>query len=373
MAHPAPYLRRMARSKDKAGQENLYRRGAIWWVRFTHEGREYRRSTGKDSLHDARAVRSLVIESVKPRPVGEAHSFEEMVDQYFEREARSIKPGTAKRYLLSARALSATFGNRDLRDISRKDVSDYIALRRAGGIADATIRRDLAALSVMLNAAVGWEWLDSNPIRRVRLRLKESARTRFLTPAEWKKLSAAMDPDLKAIATLAVETGLRLGEILNLEWRDIDRQRREIRVREGKTGGRVVPASQTAVDVLRAVSRPARAGLVFSRLGTDGPVPLVVSRVSQRFAAAAANAGIADVRFHDLRHTFASWKVQQGHDLYAIQRTLGHKGPQMTQRYAHLRTEDLHRLVGTDTSQRATHLSRKRPGNKGQVRRREKV
>lgn len=296
-----------------------------------------------------------------------------MVEQYVARETRSIRPSTAKRYFLSAKALSATFGPKHLHEISRKDVSDYIAKRRAGGVADATIRRDLATLSIMLNAAVEWEWIPTNPLGRMKKRaLKEVQRTRFLTADEWERLAKACDPELRAVCTLAVETGLRLGEILSLEWRDVDRQRREIRVREGKTGGRVVPASRIALHALRGISRAQGVPLVFHKAGDDGEERLNVSRVSQRFSAIARKAKLKDLRFHDLRHTFASWKVQQGHDLYRIQKMLGHKGPQMTQRYAHLRTQDLHALVGTKPAQRATDLSQEMPGNKGLPRGRKK-
>lgn len=291
-----------------------------------------------------------------------------MVDAYFERDALSIKGSTRDRYQISARALAGTFGAVPIHEYSRGMVADYIARRRQAGVQDATIRRDLAALRVMLNAAVGWEWLDSNPLGRIRMRgLKEVQRTRFLSREEWDRLAAACDPDLRALCTLAVETGMRMGELLSLEWGDVSAARMEIAIRGGKTGSRTVPLSQAALDTLRGL--PRASGLVFRREGPLGPEPLKVQRVSQRFALAAAKAKLRDVRFHDLRHTFASWKVQAGHDLYRIQRILGHKGPQMTQRYAQLRTEDLRSVVGTDGDTAATHLNKEKPVKSGKVRR----
>lgn len=359
----------MARRKNEAGAENLYRRGDVWWVRFTKDGQEIRKSTEQRTLHDARRVRDEIKHAVKA--VGSARTFAEMVETYFEREGSAVRFSSADRYRVSAKALLPTFGAVPIHEISRGMIADFIARRRKEEVSDATIRRDLAALHVMLNSAVSWEWLDANPVARVKTRgLKETQRTRFLTEKEWQRLSAKCEPELRAICTIAVEAGLRLGEILSLTWGDIDARRMEISVRDGKTGSRTVPMSEACLAAIK--SRGSGRGLVFWKDGPTGPEPLKVIRVSQRFSAVAAKVNLSDVRFHDLRHTFASWKVQQGHDLYRIQRILGHKGPQMTQRYAQLRTEDLHSVVGTKSGTDATQFSRKVPVNTGKVKARRK-
>jgi integrase len=250
-----------------------------------------------------------------------------------------IKPASGYRYLVSIRRLAKHFEGVALEDITKGTLADFVSARKKE-VVDATIRRDLACMGTMLSCAVDWDWLEANPMKLYSKRsLKEATpRTRFLTDAEYKTLLEHAGT-LKPIVILAVETGLRLGEILRLEWRDVDFDRGELHVREGKTGERTVPLSEIGSAQISAQPRHVVSRLVFWH--GEG-LAYRVDAVSARFSKLTRAAKIKDLRFHDLRHTFATRAIKGRQlDLYRIQRILGHKGPQMTQRYAHLQADDL--------------------------------
>ena len=183
------------------------------------------------------------------------------------------------------------------------------------------------------------------PVGRAKKPLKESPpRVRFLKDRhEFAKLLAEMPARDHVLVTVAVETGMRRGELLALEWADVDLDRREIYIPDSKNyDPRVVPLSRDCVDALSAHPRHLKSPLVFR---DDAGAALSTSTLSHRFRLAARRAGIEDFRFHDLRHTFGSWKVQAGHDLYRVGKMLGHRTLAQTQRYAHLRPTDLRDLV----------------------------
>jgi len=142
---------------------------------------------------------------------------------------------------------------------------------------------------------------------------------------------------------MGVETGMRLEELLSLKWEQVDLERREVRLVRTKTNRpRVVPLSTRAVAVLAATGGPLGASTyVFINSATGDRY----RKIRRAFRTACRRAGLEDVRFHDLRHTFASWAVQSGADLYRLSRILGHTTLQMTTRYAHLSTQHLHEVI----------------------------
>lgn len=134
---------------------------------------------------------------------------------------------------------------------------------------------------------------------------------------------------------------------MTLRWENIDRTAKMLHVSEDtKTGTRAVPLGTAATEVLDSLVRHVRSPYVFA--GPEGEGYLTArarNRISQRTVAAARAAGIEDASFHTLRHTAASLMVRAGVPLYEVQRILGHSTPIMTQRYSHLRPEDLRDAV----------------------------
>jgi integrase len=262
-----------------------------------------------------------------------------------------LRPQTAKRYRVSITALHKGFGTLFLDEIDKAHMSAYVAMRKANGISGAAIRHDLAVLGSMMRSAINWGWLKANIARDFDKRSipPPNKRERYLTDAELARLYDACQPDLLRIVAFAVETGMRLGEILGLRHQDIDWQRMEARLWDQRTKNktsRTVPLSDKA---LLQVGSQAGTGFVFG-LSTGGKRR--EDTIGHRFARLCRRAGVADATFHDLRHTFASRAIQgkfdwqdAPFDLPRLQKWLGHKTIAQTMRYSHLASDDLRALV----------------------------
>lgn len=217
---------------------------------------------------------------------------------------------------------------------------------------DATVNRYVASVSAMFSYAVNeWEWIERNPCSKLKKLREGSGRTRFLTPDELSSLltscrNVADHPELELIVLIAVTTGMRRGEILNLRQPDIDRKRRRIIIRESKNGdSRSVPLVRqvlSALNALNMVTSIRREALLFPKPETDIEKPLAIDRLWQKARKAA---GLADFRFHDLRHTAASYLAMEGAGLREIADILGHKTLAMVKRYSHLTEDHKHQTV----------------------------
>jgi integrase/recombinase XerD len=316
---------------------SVYKRGNTWWVRFQWNGQEVRRSARTAVKSEARAYladlqaqfRSLTLTGK------ERATFATAAVAYVEGHVSRKKVSTIASYMQSLRVLTEEFGQLYLDQITRSRIAAFEA-KQLKRVSASKVKHYRAALSGLFLTAIQREWADSNPCRDLGPIEVRNARHRYLTPQEWRKLEAALPASLAAVATVAIKRGMRLGEILALEWPDLDFHRQTIAIRDSKGNRPRLLPMEDAEDLLAALPRKGR--YVFpSSTGTRQRV----DSVSKAVNAAARQAGVADFTFHDLRHTFASWYVQRGGDLYRLQLILGHKGPTMTQRYAHLRVDDL--------------------------------
>lgn len=203
----------------------------------------------------------------------------------------------------------------------------------------ATVIRYLAALSHCLSVAVKeYQWLEDSPLRKVSKPREPRGRVRFLSEPERAALLAACEespnPYLFPVVVLALSTGMRAGEIMALEWRDVDLARGWLTLRETKNGDiRGVPLAGKALDLLKQYGKVRRLDtpLLFPGNNPGKPVDLRVP-----WLAALKRADIEDFRFHDLRHSCASYLAMNGASLNEIADVLGHKTLSMVKRYAHL-------------------------------------
>ncbi len=182
--------------------------------------------------------------------------------------------------------------------------------------------------------------MDRSPFERIRIDKFNNKVERWLTSEEEKRLLEVSPVWLREIIIFALNTGMRQGEILSLQWPQVDLSRRTATLLETKNKEiRTVPLNQTVCEMLSVKGKIRHiSGYVFtSQAGTK----IDARNLLRSFYIARKEAKLEDVRFHDLRHSFATRLVQAGIDLYVVKELLGHKTITMTMRYAHHYAESL--------------------------------
>jgi integrase len=223
-------------------------------------------------------------------------------------------------------------------------------------VTSATVNREVSILRCLLRMA--HERGDVERVPKIRLAREPEGRLRFLTEVEAAKLLEAcrapkrveQSPYLPAIVTVALNTGMRKGEILGLAWERVDFARGVLLLERTKSGKRrEIPMNRAVYDVLAEIrARQAKedghdpVGVVFRR--SAGPAWGNFRRAFERAVEAAK---LEDLHFHDLRHTFASWLVMRGRPLKEVQELLGHRTLAITVRYSHLSQDRLRDAVAS--------------------------
>ena len=324
----------------------LYRRGSIYWMGFANKGRQYRRSTETDDRKLAKRIYDKIkgeIAEGKWFEVSkeEERTFKDLMERYMSEHSRPKKKSWL-RDEISLSHLLPFFEQYTLAEVSSELISRYKSQRLQKGAKPATLNRELSMAKHAFNLGLKeWEWCKENPFCRVKMEKENNARDRVLGYDEEERLLDACPKWLVEIVTFALNTGARMGEILELTWSNVDLFRKVVVIHQGKTGRtKTVPLTPTAMEVMKAKAKVRRihSTLVFpSAKGTR----MSNRNLERAFTKAMKKAGIEAFRFHDLRHTFASRLAMAGKDLYVIQRLLGHREPRMVQRYAHHSIESL--------------------------------
>ena len=256
-----------------------------------------------------------------------------------------LKPSTAKGYKrMLERFVLPRLGKHRLTEVTRADIAQlHHDLRHIAYDAN----RCLEMISKMFNLAEMWGLRPdgSNPRKHIK-KYPEEKRERFLSPAELKRVGEVLRemeqegielPSSIAAARLLILTGCRLGEIMNLKWGHVDIAGKALRLRDSKTGAKVVHLGQPAGEVLEKIERIE--GNPWVIVGTKPGARL--TDLQPFWQRVRARAGLKDVRIHDLRHTFASTAVASGQGLPMIGKLLGHTQVQTTARYAHLAADPI--------------------------------
>jgi integrase len=229
----------------------------------------------------------------------------------------------------------------------------------------ATVNRELAVLSKIFSLAVDAEQITTNPCSRVRHFQASNGRIRYLTPDEENRLLAALESHkwVRDVVVMALQTGMRQGEIFNLQWFDVDFERGWLHVRNTKSGkDRSVPMNSKVRQLLESLTKSS--GYVFPSIKTGGRMVDVKSR----FAPACKEAGLTNFRFHDLRHCAATKMIERGIDIVTVKEVLGHSDIRMTARYAHATNDAKRRAVeklaetGTSRDSKVTKEKGRRAG-----------
>ena len=326
-----------------------------YFIHIQHEGRRAWNVVGDAAvtrLSDAREqAKSMMVATRRgTRPQTDRTLFETVAEEVFHRYGRSHwKPGTFKvnRYYLKNQLLP-WFQGCQIGDVTASDVQNWFA-----SLHETPVAADRAApvLSVIMACAetYGYRTEGSNPCRDIK-RYRRQGRERFLSEEEVNRIGVNLKrhqdtcPTLVAIIRLLLLTGCRKTEVVTLRWRDY--RNGHIHLSDSKVGPRMVWLSTPARRILDGLHRKSTWVFPSSRT-TRSLTTTPVERFWQRVR---SEAGLQDVRLHDLRHTYASIAVKQGASIVTIGRLLGHNDPATTLKYTHLgddRVQEAARAMGT--------------------------
>jgi len=317
--------------------------GKRFFLHCQHEGRRMWKLLGDPAdmtVAEARdRARGLLSSLRSGRPDRET-PFETVAEEAFRRHGRRWKPSTLSRnrnYL--DRHILPRFAGRPIADITPQEVRDWFAAMHATPV---SADRSMPVLSVIMAVAEaeGLRPEGGNPCRGIK-RYRRGNRDRFLSDAEFARLGRALrgTSQCGAIIRLLALTGCRSSEIGTLRWTDY--RDGHMFLRDGKTGPRTVWLSAAARAVLDAL--PRTSPWVFPARGGDGPVSGTTP--TRTWLRVRAEAGLEDVRLHDLRHSYASVAIAGGETVFAVGRLLGHRDPETTLKYAHHAEADADRAA----------------------------
>ncbi len=272
------------------------------------------------------------------------HTLADLIDRYI-RDVVPSRPKSNKKRTAQLSEWRTRIGHYTLANVTpmliaeQRNVMLNETTRRGKPRSNATVVRYLSALSHAFSVAVKeWGWVEENPVFKVTKPKEPRGRVRFLSDDERTRLLLACqeseNPVLYIVVVLALSTGMRQGEILNLRWENVDLKRGRIVLHDTKNEERrVVPVTGHALELMKRHMKVRRldSDLVFPSRNGQTPV-----YIHHSWLVALKRAGIKDFRFHDTRHSAASYLAMNGASLAEIAEVLGHKTLQMVKRYAHL-------------------------------------
>ena len=318
-------------------QTGLFKRGRVFYIDKIIKGYgRLRESTGARDRREAEdylARRLAEIGHYVSQGIQLDRTFKEAAAKYLI-EMSHIRTINEAAIILDW--LVAEIGEVCLVDIGPALIDQLIAKRQGMENANATVNRHMGKLRAILKKAVEWQWIVSVP--KVRMLKEPKNRVRWIRQAEAEKLMAELPEHLQAMAGFTLTTGLRESNVTGLEWSQVDLERRVawIHPDQFKTGNALgVPLNNGAMVILRG-EQGRHPRWVFTYEGER-----VIRCNNHAWRKALLRAGIKNFRWHDLRHTWASWHVMAGTPLHVLQQLGGWKSYDMVLRYAHLSPEHL--------------------------------
>lgn len=336
--------------KDKNGKERYQILVEVW-----HGGRKFYKSKTCNSKREAlnwegkikHEIRSGILtpETLKNRKLSEA------IDKFIS-QVLPQKPKNSKNVKQHLSWWQSEIGNFGLSDISPSLIAEMrdkllqepTPLGKAR--APATVVRYLSSLSSVYEAAIReWHWVEKNPVRQIRKPSVSNARVRFLSEDECQRLLTACRESKNAylfpVVAIAIGSGMRRGEILDLRWQDIDFNKKMIFLGKTKNGtSRFVPMVGLVLQVLLELYQKEKIiDFSFFIFPSINPNKQLEIRTAWEYALKRAN--ISNLKFHDLRHSCASFLAMTGASQRDIAEILGHKDLKMTFRYSHLSNQHL--------------------------------
>mgnify|MGYP000250607451 CR=1 FL=1 len=321
----------------------IRRSNGYYYLRDQSFGQDKWVSTRTKNKAEAMAI---VIAGLEPKETTRRIDLSSFIPKILDYVSINSAPKTQEVYRLSLNALLAIIGDKPLIRIRAVDVDRFKA-QRMSELSPVSVNIQLRTLRSAFNHAVRWEMIPRNPFAGVQMIRIPEKPPAYLSREQFRQLCDCIgDSWIRPIVVFAVYTGMRQGEILHLEWSQVDMARRVVHVTSTATfktkagKRRNVPLNQAAMDVLE--SRPQE----HSRVFIYNRKPIRRDSLTLAFKRFVRQAGLPEsIHFHSLRHTFASWLVQDGVSLYQVARLLGHANTRTTEIYAHLQPETMHDVV----------------------------
>lgn len=330
---------------------SIFRKGKNWYIDYYVKGQRKRRKIGPSKKLAEQVLKDVHVRIVKEEHLGIHEEkkilFEDYAKEYLVYSKANKSLSTYRRDTVSFNNLVPAFRGLYLFEINPQIVEKY-RIERLKEVEPATVNRETGCLRNMYSKAITWGYTKRNPVKEVKNLKEPPGRVRYLELREIEALFKAIDRlprgsgnYLRPIVLMALNTGMRKGEILNLKWRDLDLEGRKITILISKNNEvRTVPLNDTLYRELKSIKKHHESEYVFSNGNGDA-----FGNVRKSFESALKIAGIENFTFHDLRHTFASHLVMGGCNLRTVQQLMGHKDIKMTMRYSHLSGEHLQEAV----------------------------
>jgi len=331
-----------------------------WWVDFRSERVRYRKRSPENTRAGAKSYELLLRQRLAcGEPIdGESEdrsppepTFKEFSEKWYKTYVLTNNRHSTQSGKLSALNVHLVpyFGKMKIKDITSLHIEQFKAVKIGSVLAPLSINGLLLILGKCLRCAQEWGELEKVP--KIKSLKVPPQKFDFLSREEGEQLlSVIEDPMWYAMVLLAMRTGLRIGEILGLEWSDVDLAIQKLAVRKSvfrdivsspkNNRERYLPLTPQVCDALRRIQRPN--GLLFQ---TKTGKPLKYHRLRKTLERFCKKAGLRTIGWHKLRHTFASQLVGSGVSLKATQELLGHSDLRMTMRYAHLAPSALKEAV----------------------------
>lgn len=296
---------------------------------YRNNGKRYRQTIrGSKKLAEkilAKRLTDITEERFFPTKKDDKVLFRELAKKYWKIHGGKTK--SAPKLIYTIRQLCNYFGDIRARDISPERVQEFYNQKMAD-TTPSTANRHFTLLRAIFNKALKLKFYHGeNPCIGVAREKENPPRTRYLTANEIVAFINAAPMRSKALFACAIYTGMRQGELLNMDWKDIDLDANMIYILKSKSGKkREVPILSSLKEILVGLGPKGR-GKVFS---------LTIPQIRHDFQQTLLLSNITGVRFHDLRHTFASHFIMNGESISTLQCILGHSSETLTHRYAHL-------------------------------------
>ncbi len=339
----------------------LYRRGKLWYITFYQSGQRVRRSLGREKKQAEDAYGEILYKISRNELVsGQKIPLGLFQKEFLEYVRARQAAKTAHNYTIAlnhfVKYLSEKHNVKCLRDVDMAMVDGYVASRlkapspsrKGSQVARSTVNTELKGIKRFFNRAVELGFLKESPARRVKLLSTAKKNPRFFSEAEVGLiLDTCGDNWVGEIYLTLLYTGMRIGELVNLEWSDVDLIAHRLTVRPKdfwKPKGneeRIIPLHDAVSFML--LNKKRRSNWVFTK--ADGK-KIKIHSLEARFRHHLNRLGIRDANLHTWRHTFASFLVMRTGNIRAVQQLLGHKSIKTTEIYSHLSDKHLHGVVG---------------------------